>query len=73
MIPAMIPVTSRAIKEIGYDASREEMFVRFLNNNIWAYSPVDQATYTQVRNADSVGRAFNNLIRGNYDERQVPA
>lgn len=69
--PVMVSVTSSNLEAVGYDAASETMYVRFRGGATWAYPGVDQATYDSVRSAESVGRAYNASIKGQYEgERQ---
>lgn len=57
----MIPVVSSNIAEIGHDGNA--LFVRFNKGALWRYDGVSAETFEEIRNARSVGSAFNQLVK----------
>lgn len=67
-------VTSSNIEAIGYDESSETLGVKFRNGVEWHYRPVPPATYVDLIEAESIGKAFHALIRGQFPGvKQEPA
>ena len=65
-------VTSSSIKSIGYSSEGGQLEVEFHRGDIYLYYNVPQRTYAQLMNADSVGSAFNFLIRdGEYSHKKI--
>ena len=63
----MQPVGSSNIAEIGYDAARRLLRVRFTNNALYEYQDVPEAYFHNLRTATSVGRYFGNSIKNVYE------
>lgn len=68
----MKEVDSSNIKEVGYDEDNKELHIRFHNSldSVYVYSNVDKSIFTHLLNADSVGRAFNVMVKNNYTFRK---
>lgn len=61
----MIPVTSSSVGAIGYDAGTLQ--VEFKNGGDYIYFGVPQVKFEKLKEAQSVGRAYHDLIRGKYE------
>lgn len=59
----MTPVESSNISSVGYDPITKTMTVLFHAGTKYAYANVAEATFTAILKADSVGSAFNKLIK----------
>lgn len=70
---SMTPVTSSALKAIGYDPATKTMHVEFPTGVRWTYAGVPQEEFDAVKDADSVGRAFGQRIKGLYQGAKVEA
>jgi hypothetical protein len=66
----MVLVESEAIAEIGYDAGRSTLFVRFADGNWYSYFGVAKRTYEAFVKAESHGRFFHEHIRDRYAYRR---
>jgi hypothetical protein len=67
-------VNSSTITSIGYSSGDSQLEVEFKTGNIYLYENVSQRTYNQLMNADSIGTAFNYLIReGGYSYKKLKA
>ena len=69
----MQPVGSSNIAEIGYDAARRLLRVRFTNNALYEYQDVPEADFHNLRTATSVGRYFGNSIKNVYESTRLEA
>jgi hypothetical protein len=73
MIP-LTPIVSSMIHSIGYDNASRTLAVRFNNSDlVHHFKDVGVDTATRVQIAPSIGRAFNEHIRGQYDHTTVQA
>jgi hypothetical protein len=59
-------VDSRSIAAVGYDDATNVLDVEFTTGYVYRYFGVPRSTVEAVLGAESVGRAFNVLIRGRY-------
>jgi KTSC domain-containing protein len=65
-------VDSSMMASIGYDHSDGTVEVEFRSSGqVWQYYDVPEATYNDVRAADSLGKAFNAVIKGHFREARV--
>lgn len=69
----MKPVTSSALKALGYDAATKTMHVEFPTGVRWTYADVPQDAFDSVVNAESIGREFRSRIKGLYQGAKVEA
>ena len=61
----MIPVNSRSISEVGYDGFY--LYVRFhTSDTIYSHPGVPYSVYLALMSASSMGRYYNQHIRGRY-------
>jgi hypothetical protein len=65
--PEMQMVDSSNVEAIGYDTDNAAIYVRFLSGDTYIYSGVDQGTFEELLNADSVGSYLNRVIKPNYE------
>ena len=66
------PVESSNIASVGYEA--DTLGVVFRHGGEFHYEGVSEEVYLQLRDAESVGRAFHQLIKSNpteYPHRKV--
>ena len=58
------PVQSSNIKAIAYDKSHKTLYIKFnWKDAMYQYSNVSLDTYAKLRQAESLGKAFNTLIK----------
>jgi len=62
----MHPVDSSAVAAVGYDPRTQDLFVRFVGPGLYAYAGVEEATYTALRAAESVGAFVNEVIKPHH-------
>jgi hypothetical protein len=60
-------VESSNIAALQHDPINLTMIVAFKNGTFYLYQGVPQDLYDQILKADSVGSAFNKLIKANAD------
>ena len=63
----MQPVTSSQIAAIGHQEP-QTLLVRFHNGTVYSYANVSPETFAALLMADSVGKAFNTLIKAKPHE-----
>jgi hypothetical protein len=71
MIPEMTPVSSSNIAEIGYDASIQEVYVRFLNGSLYVYKGVPQFEFDGLLNAPSIGSYLHRNYKNVFPYERV--
>jgi len=65
-------VDSSMISSIGYDSSSGTLEVEFRSSGqIWQYYDVPELTYSELRAASSLGKAFNATIKKHFKEARV--
>jgi hypothetical protein len=64
---AMLSVNSSMAASIGYDKNEQILQVEFHNGAVYQYSGVDADTWSDLHDADSVGRYYNHEIKGRYE------
>lgn len=63
---------STAIRHIGYDADKRELFVTFVpTGKTYVYFNVSQDVFHAFVHADSRGRFFNQMIRDLYEFEEL--
>ena len=55
----------------GYDPKTRTLKIQFHSGKIYRYYDVPEEVYTELMEADSVGRYFNAEIRGAFSYEQV--
>lgn len=68
---AMLPVSSSMANAVGYDADNEILQVEFHNGSVYQYSDVDEQTWSDLCQTNSVGSFYNNEIKGKYRSIQI--
>lgn len=59
------PVGSSSLASVGYED--EVLEVRFRNGGLYRYFEVPEDVYCELMEAGSIGRFFNQRIRGRYE------
>lgn len=62
---------STMIESISYHYSLERLTVRFNNNTTYIYDDVPSGIVLQLQSAVSLGKAFNALVRHQYNYHKV--
>lgn len=68
---AMLPMNSSMANAIGYDSNTNILQIEFHNGAVYQYSEIDQDTWQDLHQADSVGKFFNENVRGKYQYERV--
>ena len=63
----MQPVNSSMAKAIGYDRTDRTLQVEFNNGSVYQYADVEQETWETLQTTDSIGKFYNNQIKGRYE------
>ncbi|MDJ0736581.1 MAG: KTSC domain-containing protein [Nostocaceae cyanobacterium] len=64
---AMLPVNSSMANALGYDDEKQILQLEFHDGSVYQYSGIDDDTWEDLHQADSVGRFFHNEIKGKYE------
>ena len=66
-------VDSSLLKSLGYDGGTSTLEVEFHNGAVYTYDGVPEEVYSEVMSAESVGKAFNRLVKseGSYPYKRV--
>jgi lysyl-tRNA synthetase class 2 len=68
----MIPVGSSSVVSLGYDASKRQLHVQFVDSNgTYVYEGVPQWVYRHLLEAESKGRFLNRVIKPRYALRKA--
>ena len=62
-----LPIQSSQIKEIAHDACSNTLFVKFKNNRLYSYRPVDKEKYQEFKDAESQGAYFHKNLKMNRE------
>jgi hypothetical protein len=60
-------VDSTAVEEVGYDAERRWLDIRYTGGKLYRYFGVPPEAYRALLVADSIGAFVNTEIKGAYD------
>jgi hypothetical protein len=67
----MLPINSSMATAVGYDDGKNILQVEFHNGAVYQYSDIDQDTWQDLHQADSIGKFFNENVRGKYQYERV--
>lgn len=67
----MYPVNSSMSYAIGYDYHTQTLQVEFQTGAVYQYLGVDEDTWEDLQSADSIGKFFNQQIKGLYESEQI--
>lgn len=70
-VPYMESVSSSNVSSIGYEYSKNILYVEFNNSAIYRYYDVPQNEYEQLLSASSIGSYLWNNISGVYNYEQI--
>lgn len=69
---APTPVTSTAIRSVGYDSNSRVLEIEFTSHEVYQYFNVPPAIASGLRSAPSKGKYFNSYIKkGGYQFRHL--
>lgn len=66
-----IPVESNYLRSVGYDSSSQVLEIEFRKGGVYQYIDVPPTVYTDLMNAPSHGRYFNENIKEAYAYRKL--
>jgi|GEM_PF-698480 len=67
------PVTSSAIRSVGYDSARRILEIEFTGGSVYRYYEVPSDVYRGLMSAESHGKYFNRYIKnGGYRYTRLP-
>lgn len=66
-----IPIRSRALRAVAYDAPRQTLAIEFVSGSVYEYLNVPEPHYHDLLNAESKGTYFTRNIRDSYAYRQL--
>lgn len=66
-----VPVTSRAVASVGYDASTNELEIEYAGGDVYRYSMVPPSVHRALLADRSVGAFVNREIKPHYPGREV--
>jgi hypothetical protein len=70
-MPEMHPVSSSNVAAVGYDVESLTVYVRFLDDSIYAYKGVQEHEFENLRTAASVGSYLNRNFKNVYPYERV--
>ncbi len=69
-----IPVVSSMMAAVRYDRERSELTVQFSEDAFFTYSDVPSDIVVDFLFADSIGSAFNSIVKkGGFEFERIPA
>ncbi len=66
----MQAVDSSAVAALGYDRAAEEIYVEFVDGDLYAYAPVPDVIWRALLEADSKGRFVNRVLKPHFRVRR---
>ncbi|MBD2306850.1 KTSC domain-containing protein [Chroococcidiopsis sp. FACHB-1243] len=67
----MLPVRSTIATSIGYDCNDRILQVEFSSGSVYQYADVEPETWEALQETNSLGRFYNNNIKGQYDCQRI--
>ncbi len=67
----MLPVSSSVARAIGYDEERQVLQIEFASGSVYQYADVEPETWESLCDTDSIGRFFNQEIKGCYESERL--
>jgi hypothetical protein len=61
-----IPVSSRNLSSVGYDADSQTLEIEFNHGGVYQYAGVPEGEHQGLMSADSLGKYFNANIKDRY-------
>ncbi len=63
-----VPVSSTAIRKIGYDLSSKKMYIDFEDSDpYYTYCNVPETLFRQFLSSSSVGRFYHQYVKNQYN------
>jgi hypothetical protein len=64
---------SSNIKLVGYDFDEMKMIIEFQSGKVYRYTGVTAPVFGQLAGSDSIGAAFNSLVRDKFETTELTA
>lgn len=68
---AMHPVVSSQLSYVGYDYTKQDLYVTFSKGDTYIYSNVPQNVYDELLASSSIGKYYLSYIRGHYTSTKI--
>jgi len=68
---AMLPVSSSMALTVGYSESDRILQVEFQSGAVYQYSEVEPETWEDLNTSDSIGKFFNQEVKGRYESERI--
>lgn len=65
----IIKVSSSVIDKLGYD--NKKLYIQFSSGSSYVYRDVDESVFEKLATSDSIGRCYNNTVRGEYESSRL--
>ncbi len=66
-------VKSSNIRSVGYDAATKTLEVEFQGGNVYQHEDVPQDLADRLVRAESVGRFYNQNVKGTFEAKRIGA
>jgi len=66
-----VPVESREIASVGYDAATNVLELEFADGDVYRYYAVPRRVHQELLAAESMGRYFQSQIRDQYGYERI--
>jgi hypothetical protein len=67
----LIPVNSSDLEGVMYDPETGILLVEFKSGNTYQYNGVQQDVFNELVSASSIGKYFNQFIKGSYSYSKI--
>jgi hypothetical protein len=68
-----LPVKSRILRSVGYDASTKILEIEFQNSLIYQFLDVPPKVYADLMQSGEIGKYFTDKVRTRFRTKQVVA
>lgn len=67
----MLPACSTMAAQVGYDYDREILQIEFNSGSVYQYSEVEPQLWEDLQSTESIGRFYNQEIKGYYPSVKI--
>jgi len=68
-----LPVKSRILRSVGYDASTKILEIEFQNGLVYQFLNVPLKVSSDLMRSDEIGKYFTDKVRSRFQTKQVVA
>ena len=68
-----LPVKSRILRSVGYDASTKILEIEFQNGLVYQFLNVPPKVSADLMRSDEIGKYFTDKVRSRFQTKQVVA